>query len=120
MILHDESSENATICNLARRAQATCRLVDDPVPRVSHSSYFIQLADLIAYSGWRTYRPPSAAVSAVAPATLWNEPGDARLRTPLTSSRLAPGVIICKDKAPQLLVEGREAPDPTIASPSLS
>lgn len=51
--------------------------IDDPVPRASHESYFVQMADLVAYAGWRALVPPSASVSAVAPQETWGQLGNA-------------------------------------------
>jgi len=74
MVIHDEG-ENREIRRLLRksrhylisgsgyRPQAYRRLpglplVDDPVPRQSHHSYFTQMADLVAYAGYRRAFPP--------------------------------------------------------------
>lgn len=50
-------------------------LIDDPVERQSHESYFIQLADLNAYAAYR-YVVPTPGF----PSTMWQELGGATLR----------------------------------------
>jgi hypothetical protein len=49
-------------------------LIDDPVERQSHESYFIQLADLNAYAAYRDAIPDPAF-----PQTMWQELGSAIL-----------------------------------------
>lgn len=70
------------------------RLLDDPVARHSHDSYFIQLADLNAYAAFRKlYAPPIRPVQIV-PQTMWDELGTARFR-PVRSARYGdpPGIV---------------------------
>lgn len=56
-------------------------LVDDPVPRRSQDSYFIQLADLAAYAAFRSVVPPTRARQThVVDATTWSLIGRARNR----------------------------------------
>ncbi|MFF0964000.1 DUF3800 domain-containing protein [Streptomyces sp. NPDC003703] len=72
-------------------------LLDDPVPRRSDHSYFIQFADLVAYAAFRTYVPPSRSVSTVCPADMWLELGDAmRRETNRMSGGPAPGIVVRK------------------------
>jgi len=52
-------------------------LVDDPVPRRSHHSYFIQAADLVAYAAFRAVIAPSVGIARVCPPTMWDEIGAA-------------------------------------------
>lgn len=52
-------------------------LVDDPVPRTSHQSYSIQLADLVAYAAFTANVPPSAGVARLCPAGMWSNIGSA-------------------------------------------
>lgn len=56
---------------------AAQRFIDDPVPRDSSQSYMIQLADLVAYAGFRTVIAPGRNIRLVAPADLWDEIGNA-------------------------------------------
>jgi hypothetical protein len=109
-IFHDEG-ENDSVRKWARRARrhltagsaygtgslrgAARLLVDDPTPRRSHQSYFIQLADLVAYAGFRAYVPPSPNIARICPSSMWGEIG-AATHTAVTSlrPRSAPGVVI--------------------------
>jgi hypothetical protein len=54
-------------------------LLDDPVGRKSHESYFIQLADLAAYAAFRYYYAPPARRVNIVPQSMWDELGSARL-----------------------------------------
>jgi hypothetical protein len=73
------------------------RLVEDPSSRASHESYFLQMADLVAYAGWRTYIPPGPGAAKVVPVTMWNQLGSAIHRPANSLSRVgAPGVVIRK------------------------
>lgn len=54
------------------------RLIDDPVPRVSSQSYFLQMADLCAYAAYRRIHPPPAGKTHVVPQSMWDELGAAR------------------------------------------
>lgn len=71
-------------------------ILDDPVPRDSQHSYFVQLADLVAYAGWRTYMAPSAGVAQVVPSSMWEAIGPAT-RTLVNRQKLngsVPGVVL--------------------------
>lgn len=70
-------------------------LVDDPVPRRSHQSYFVQLADLVAYSGFRAFVPPGTSIGAVCPADMWDELG-AATHTAVSGlrPRSRPGIVV--------------------------
>lgn len=70
------------------------RLLDDPVPRHSHDSFFIQLADLTAYAAFRRLYPPPARAVQIVPQNAWNELGDARFR-PVRAARYGdpPGIV---------------------------
>lgn len=70
-------------------------LVDDPVPRRSDTSYFVQLADLVAYAGFRTLIVPGKNVAAVVPQFMWRQLGDA-VHKPVNSLRSGqePGVLV--------------------------
>lgn len=74
---------------------AAPRFVEDPVSRSSQQSYFIQLADLVAYAGWRTLHAPSPNIGQVVPQMMWNRLGSA-IHTPVNRLRRVgtPGVVI--------------------------
>lgn len=68
--------------------------VDDPVPRASDQSYFVQLADLAAYAAFRHVYPPPPKPVQIVPQNMWNELGHARY---LPVSALAggpPGLVV--------------------------
>ena len=52
-------------------------ILDDPVPRKSHESYFIQLADLNAYAAFRRLYPPPVRAVNIVPQKMWDELGKA-------------------------------------------
>ncbi len=93
MVVHDEG-ESLAIRAWTRRARRHLtagtafgarrqlraparRLVDDPVPRQSQHSYFIQLADLAAYAAFRSVVRPGTNVERVCPQDMWLELGEA-------------------------------------------
>ena len=53
-------------------------LLDDPVPRDSKQSYFVQLADLNAYAAFRKVFPPPSSRGIVVPARMWDFLGNAQ------------------------------------------
>jgi len=70
-------------------------IVDDPVPRRSKQSYFIQMADLVAYAAFRAVIAPGPAIAQVCPQGMWDEIG------PATHSAVArlvprsrPGIVL--------------------------
>lgn len=72
------------------------RIVDDPMPRNSQHSFFIQLADLVAYAAWRSYMAPSHAVAQVVSQQMWAQVGTAT-HTAVNSRSLngsVPGVVL--------------------------
>lgn len=93
MVVHDEG-DSLNIRGLARKARransagsafGTGRLrlparllVDDPVPRQSDQSFFLQLADLVAFAAYRRLYPPPARRLAVCHQGMWDELGTAR------------------------------------------
>jgi hypothetical protein len=109
IIVHDEG-ENPEIRRLARWSRRRLSagsitgagsvrnpfvgLVDDPFPKASHESYFLQLADIVAYAAFRRLYPPGAAISSVVPQNSWDELGRA-IRTEVTSQRVrtTPGIV---------------------------
>ncbi|MFJ3490414.1 DUF3800 domain-containing protein [Leifsonia aquatica] len=110
LVIHD-NGENAKVRMEVRKArrfltagsahgtgtfQFRAPLVEDPVPRDSASSYLLQLADMVAYAGWRTYMKPSATVARVVPSNAWEQIGDAT-HTAVNGYRLngsVPGVVL--------------------------
>ena len=86
MIIHDDG-DNDAIRKLVRKARrhltAGSRfgtgtiltslkpLIDDPSPRSSEHSFFVQLADLVAYAGWRNYMAPGPGAARVCPQGMW-------------------------------------------------
>jgi hypothetical protein len=109
-IVHDEG-ENDAVRKEARKARryltagrqygggvftmAFPNLIDDPIPRSSQHSYNLQFADLVAYSAWRAYMRPSPAVALVAPHTMWNEIGAARLGA--VNSQRSPLAVVVRN-----------------------
>lgn len=109
-VVHDEG-ENHAVRRWVRRARRYLTagsafgsgtlhnpaplIVDDPVPRQSHQSYFIQLADLVAYAGFRAVVPPGPSVSNVCPAEMWDEIGPAtHTAVNRLKPRAKPGVVL--------------------------
>ena len=110
MILHDEG-ENDAVRRWVRQARryltagsaygtgsfqhAARLLVDDPVARRSEQSYFIQLADLVAYAAFRSVIPPGASVARVCPQGMWSEIGPAT-HTAVSGlrPRAEPGIVL--------------------------
>jgi hypothetical protein len=71
-------------------------LLDDPVPRDSRQSYFLQLADLAAYAAYRRYYPPPVLpVPNIVPQNMWDELGGARhwQANQYSSPHGAPGIV---------------------------
>lgn len=111
MITHDEGNNDAVrrIVRKARRHLTAGtmygggnlrfkaeKFLDDPIPRSSQHSYFVQLADLVAYAGWRSYMAPSRSVAAVVPKSMWSHLGPA-VHSDVNRSRLngsVPGVVL--------------------------
>lgn len=111
MVLHDEG-ENAAVRAWVRRSRRYLTagsafggstilrnparmLVDDPVPRVSHQSYMVQLADLVAYAAFRSVVAPGANIAKVCPSSMWLSIGSAT-HTAVSSvrTRAAPGIVL--------------------------
>jgi len=96
LIFHDEG-ENMAIRGWVRRARRNLTagsafagsgpmrnparlLVDDPVARKSHQSYFVQMADLAAYAAFRAVIPPGPKIAPICPESMWMELRDATHR----------------------------------------
>jgi len=69
-------------------------LIDDPVPKSSHESYFLQLADLVAYAAFRRIYPPSSSISNVVDQKMWANMGRA-IFTAANGNKVitAPGIV---------------------------
>jgi hypothetical protein len=109
-VMHDEG-ENDAIRKWVRKARrhltagsaygvgsvrnAARLLVDDPIPRRSHQSYFVQMADLVAYAGFRAVVPPGAGIARVCPENMWDEIGSAT-HTAVSGlkPRSRPGIVL--------------------------
>lgn len=99
LIVHDEGDQ-AGVRKLARKTRRAgtagsafgtgtlrvpfTRLIDDPVPRNSQQSYFLQLADLCAYAAFRRLHGPPPRTVPIVPQGMWDELGAARF-TAVTS-----------------------------------
>jgi hypothetical protein len=109
MILHDEGDGDVirSLVRKARRAgtagsafeagslkRAARLLIDDPVSRKSHESYFVPLADLTAYAAFRSvYAPPKRRLNIV-PQTMWDELGASRLEEVSRVSGGPKGIVV--------------------------
>lgn len=69
-------------------------LLDDPVSRKSHESYFLQLADLDAYAAFRRYYPPPTRPVNIVPQGTWDELGAARMGAVNQLSGGTPGIVV--------------------------
>ncbi len=111
MLLHDQGDDDL-VRAIARRSRRWLtagsafgsgarrspfdRLLDDPSPRVSHQSYFIQCSDLAAYAAFRTVIPPGSHAQPICPATMWQELGAATLTSVNRVAGGTPGVVVRK------------------------
>lgn len=103
VVLHDEGSRDKELRKHLRRfrrhsiaatgAHADAPLiVEDPVPRDSQHSYFIQLADLCAYAATRKIIPPTGRGRKVCSEEMWDEVGRARLSA--VSKSRSDGIVV--------------------------
>jgi hypothetical protein len=108
LIVHDEG-DAARVRKLARKARRAgsagsafgtgtlrrpaTRLIDDPVPRDSRQSYFLQMADLNAYAAFRAIIPPPVRAVQIVPSTMWDELGAARFAAANRLSGGTPGIV---------------------------
>lgn len=92
LLIHD-NGENEAVRKIARRSRRMLtagsmrddryfsvpfhQLIDDPVARSSDQSYFLQLADLVAYSAFRNLYPPSENIGKIVNQAMWNNLGSA-------------------------------------------
>lgn len=109
ILIHDEG-EAATIRRLMRCARRigtagsafgtgslsrpATYLIDDPSPRDSKHSYFIQLADLNAYAAFRDTISPPPRVSQIVPQSTWNEIDTGRFRPANQLKGGTPGIVV--------------------------
>jgi hypothetical protein len=110
VLIHDEGDQ-LRVRGLARKARRAGsagsrlgtgvlrvpfgKLIDDPISRQSHQSYFLQLADLLAYAAFRRrYPPPSIpGQTAIVPQTMWDELGSAAYAPVNQYSGGPPGIV---------------------------
>ncbi len=116
MLVHDEGDDKL-IRSIARKstrilstgsaitktqiALPTIRIIDDPIPRDSRSSYFLQAADLVAYAAAKAIIAPNKKIARICPQTAWTWLGPSCLavvnqfrRT--KSPHIPPGIITQK------------------------
>lgn len=110
LVVHDEG-ENDAVRRWVRRARryltagsafgtgtlmsAAKLLVDDPVPRQSTQSYFIQVADLVAYAAFRSVIPAGPNIVSICPQSMWGELGDAtHTAVNRLKRRAEPGIVL--------------------------
>jgi hypothetical protein len=108
LLFHDEG-EGAIVRSLTRKARRIgtagsafgigslkrpARLIlDDPVSRKSHESYFVQLADLNAYAAFRSLYPPPVRLVNIVPQDMWDELGGARFAKVNMLRGGTPGIV---------------------------
>jgi hypothetical protein len=109
-IIHDEGEERLVrqLVRKARRAgtagsmfggslpRPATRILEDPHPRRSHESYFIQVADLVAYAAFRRVRPiVLPRRPQIVSENTWDELGAARMaEVSRTSATIMPGIVV--------------------------
>lgn len=109
LIIHDEG-ENPAIRKLARWSRRRLsagsfrgsgsllvpftQLIDDPIPKASRESYFLQMADLVAYAAFRRIYPPSRSIAEVVNQNMWENLGQGVL-VPANQNRVVtvPGIV---------------------------
>ena len=109
VLMHDEG-EGKIVRTLARKdrrigsagsafgtgyLKVPCRnVVDDPVSRQSHESYFLQLADLVAYAAFRRIHPPPTKPVNIVPTGMWDELGAAIYTQANYLGGGVPGIVV--------------------------
>jgi len=109
LLIHDEG-EAPVIRKLARKARRAGtagsrigtgmlrvparQVIEDPVAKQSHQSFFLQFADLVAFAAYRWHYPPPAGLAVpVVPQNMWDELGTARLAAVNKYSGGPPGIV---------------------------
>jgi hypothetical protein len=108
LLVHDEG-EGVLVRKLARKARRAGTagsmfgtgllrrpardLLDDPVAKDSRQSYFLQLADLVAYGAFRRLHPPPPRPVQIVPQTMWDELATARYWQANMYSGGPPGIV---------------------------
>jgi hypothetical protein len=101
ILIHDNGSRNDAIrAHLRRfrrydwvagRSTSAPLLIEDSTPRDSQHSYFVQLADLAAFSSSRRVMPSKGKRANICHPEMWNEFGSARLSK---VSRRGDGIVV--------------------------
>jgi hypothetical protein len=108
LMIHDEG-DALRVRGLARKARRAgtagsafgtgylrvpaVRVLDDPVPRNSAQSYFLQMADLNAYAAFRYLNPPPPKPVNIVPQSMWDELDTARLLAVSALRGGPPGIV---------------------------
>jgi hypothetical protein len=89
VLVIDNSSRNAAVTALLRRFRrwdwvsgkqiSAPLLIEDPVPRLSQHSHFVQIADLAAFAASRRVLPSLGVRGKICHPDMWNELGSARI-----------------------------------------
>ncbi|CCK65871.1 DUF3800 domain-containing protein [Mycobacterium canetti] len=95
VIVHDQGEEDRVRKHLRRFRRRNWQgsgygpapfIVEDPVPRNSQHSYFIQLADLVSYAASRHAVPAQGRTARICDATMWERLGPIQIKAVSTRS----------------------------------
>lgn len=102
MVVHDDGDADRVRKHMRRfrrhswapggRSVPAPLLIEDPVPRNSDLSYFIQAADLTAYAAFRRFQPPAVRNGSVCNELMWDVMS-ARWMTNVSRSR-SDGIVV--------------------------